>query len=286
MGMGDRQLAEAIQADGIDILIDLSGHSGHNRLAMFAWKPAPIQATWLGYGATTGVEAIDYVLSDRWVLPPEDEGHFSEAPWRMPNCWVCFTPPDLDLAVGPPPAQANGFTTFGSFNNLAKMSDAAVDCWAKVLTAVPESRLLLKSRPLGDEAGRRRTLARFSECGIVPERLIVKGRSPDTADHLATYNLVDIGLDPFPYSGGTTTVEAMWMGVPVLGLKGDRFVSRIGESILNNAGLGDWIADLRRISGSGGISFGKSIRPPGWPKKSAALRELSREFTEGKVQGA
>jgi len=240
-GMSDEAAAEAIRADGIHVLIDLSGHTARNRLPLFALRPAPVQVSWLGYFATTGVPQIDYVLGDPHVMPAGEEAHFTEQVWRLPECYLCFTPPDIALDVGPLPARAAGHVTFGSFNNLAKINDAVVRLWARVLAAVPGSRLLLKTAQLNDAEARAGLRARFAEAGVAPERLLLEGASP-RAELLAAYGRLDIGLDPFPYPGGTTTAEALWMGVPVLTRRGSRFLSHVGETIAHNAGQSDWIA--------------------------------------------
>lgn len=239
--LGDEAVAEAIHADGVHVLIDLSGHTARNRLPMFAWKPAPVQASWLGYFATTGVAEMDYLIADPHVAPPSEEGHFSEMVWRLPETYLCFTPPPVDIAVAPLPARASGTITFGCFNNLAKLNDAVVALWARVLHAVPDARLFLKTKQLASVDSGASMRARFGAHGIAPERLILEGASP-RHELLAAYHRVDIALDPFPYPGGTTSVEAMWMGVPVLTRRGDRFLSRVGESIAHNAGLAEWIA--------------------------------------------
>jgi len=240
-GRDDETCAKRIRADGIDMLVDLSGHTNHNRLPMFAWKPAPVQVSWMGYFATTGVRAIDYILGDEHVLPDEDAAHFTERLWRLPESYVCFTPPAQDIAIGPLPMLQNGAPTFGCFNHLVKLNDAVIALWARVLHAVPGSRLFLKTKQLNDPSMRTMLAKRFAAHGIDAARLILEGESP-RAELLAAYNRVDIALDPFPYPGGTTTIEALWMGVPVLTRRGDRFLSHVGESILHNAGLPQWIA--------------------------------------------
>jgi protein O-GlcNAc transferase len=240
-GIPDERLAQLIYEDGIDILIDLSGHTGDNRLPVFAWKPAPVQVSWLGYFATTGVAAIDYLIADPWTLPENEEASFSEHIWRLPETRLCFTPPLVDLYVSLPPALTNNYITFGCFNNLAKMNDLVVALWAQVLSAVPNSRLFLKARALGEVAVQQSVINRFAEHGIDPQRLILETYVP-RANYLAAYNRVDIALDPFPYTGGTTTVEALWMGVPVLTLAGRQFLARQGVGLLMNAGLPEWVA--------------------------------------------
>lgn len=241
VGLNDRQAAAQIYADGLHILVDLAGHTADNRLPVFAWKPAPLQVAWLGYFASTGVAAIDYIIADWQVLPMSDANHFSETPWRLPDCYLCFTPPSDPVEVGPLPCLAQDGFTFGCFNKLNKMNDAVVALWARVLHAVPDARLLLKSKELIDAAQCQAVSRRFALHGIDPARLILEGHTPRSA-YLADYRRVDLALDPFPYPGGTTTVEALWMGVPVLSRRGDRFLSRAGESLLTAAGLGSWLA--------------------------------------------
>lgn len=241
-GMSDQRLAALIRSDGIDILVDLSGHTAHNRLPMFAWKPAPVQASWLGYMATTGVAAIDYAIGDPWSVPDGAETGFTEKVWRLPETCLCLTPPDVDVAVSPLPAVANGYVTFGSFNNLTKINEHVVAVWARVLLAVPGSRLLLKSKQFDAEVVRQEMAGRFTRHGIGGERLMLEGFGTRRA-HFESFHRVDIALDPFPYPGVTTTAETLWMGVPVLVRTGDRMLSRLGLSLAMNAGLPDWIAD-------------------------------------------
>lgn len=240
--LSDEQLAHRVRDDRIDILIDLSGHTAGNRLSAFAWKPAPVQASWLGYFATTGVAAIDYLIADPWTLPESEECHFTEQILRLPRTRLCFTPPNESIGVGPLPAIANGgCITFGCFNTLAKMNDDVVETWACVLTSVPESRLFLKAKQLSEPTLRQAVVDRFAARGIGADRLILEGAAP-RAQYLAAYQRVDMALDPFPYPGGTTTAESLWMGVPVLTLSGDRFLSRQGHGLLVNAGLAEWVA--------------------------------------------
>ena len=240
-GKNDLQAAQQIHNDGIHILLDLSGYTTHNRLPVFCRKPAPVQATWLGYFATTGVKEIDYLIGDPHITPPEEESHFVEKIWRLPETYLCFTAPDVAVEVSPLPALTNGHITFGCFNNLTKIGDAVIALWAQVMHAVPGSRLFLKTRQLTEEGLSEKTQARFAAHGIGSERLILEGYSP-RAELLAAYQRVDIALDPFPYPGGTTSAEALWMGVPVLTKRGDRFLSHVGETVAYNAGLANWIA--------------------------------------------
>jgi len=239
--LNDAALAQRIHDDAIDILVDLSGHTALNRLPVFAWKPAPVQVSWLGYFATTGVPGMDYFLGDPHVCPDGEENHFSETLRRLPDTYYCFTPPHLNIQPSPLPARANGFITFGCFNRLAKMGDAVVETWSRILAALPDSRLLLKAAEFDDDRQRQAIRERYAACGIALERLLFEGNTPREA-YLAAYHGVDIALDPFPYPGGTTTAEGLWMGVPALTLRGDRFIGHQGETILRNVSLPDWIA--------------------------------------------
>jgi protein O-GlcNAc transferase len=239
--LNDEALVRQIGEDRIDILIDLCGHTGENRLPAFAWKPAPVQATWLGYLGTTGVDAIDYLIADDLTLPPELEPHFTEKIWRLPKSYLCFTPPGEDDTIGPLPALANGYVTFGSFNNLAKVGPDVVSLWARVLHAVPSSRLLLKARHFIERSVQQEMAQRFARHDITASRLMLE---PPVIrpDYLKPFNRVDIALDPFPYPGITTSVECLWMGVPFVTLAGKTFMSRQGLGLLSNAGLADWVA--------------------------------------------
>lgn len=241
VGLNDQDAARLIFSNAVHVLLDLSGHTAHNRLPVFALKPAPVQATWLGFMATTGVSEIDYILGDPLATPSEHAGQYSEKIWRLPDIYGCLTPPSFDVPVGLLPALSTSGVTFGCFNNLAKMNDHVVALWARVLHAVKGSRLFLKSKQLSDPGVCVATLERYVSHGIEPHRLILEGSSP-RAELLATYNRVDIALDPFPYTGGTTNFEALLMGVPFITLQGASLLSRCGSSIANCAGLGDWIA--------------------------------------------
>jgi protein O-GlcNAc transferase len=240
--LSDQAAAALIHADGVHILIDLSGHTAKNRLPIFAWKPAPVQCTWLGLPATTGIAEIDYVLGDPIATPSEDAQHFTEKIWQMPDIYLCLSTPNKALEVNTLPALTQGYITFASFNNLSKMNDAVVALWARILIAVPTSRLLLKAHQLKDSMMVTTTLQRFAAQGIGRERLILVPPTTERSDHLSIYYQVDIGLDPFPYPGVTTSAEALWMGIPILTMQGDRFMSRTATSIVNNAGLPDWVA--------------------------------------------
>lgn len=269
-GLGDAALARQVHDERIDILVDLAGHTNHGRLPLFAWKPAPVQASWLGYFATTGLRAIDWRIGDPWVTPAHEEDQFTERIWRLPGTCFSFSPPPEAPPVAPPPCLANGFVTYGCFNNLAKLNDRVVEAWSRLLLADPSARLFLKAKPLADAAMRSGLEARFARHGIAPQRLLLEGHSA-RGDYLASYGRVDIGLDPFPYSGGMTTAESLWMGVPVVTLRGERYIAHQGESQLHAAGLAEWIAaDLQAYVG---IALAAAAAPDRLAATRATLRE-------------
>jgi predicted O-linked N-acetylglucosamine transferase (SPINDLY family) len=244
-GLSDKGLAETIRADRIDILFDLAGHTALNRLLAFARKPAPVQITWLGYVGTTGLAAMDDLIADRFHVPPRAEVHFREKVLRMPDGYVCFEPPDEAPAVGPLPALERGQVTFGSFNNVAKLNSEVIALWAEIVRGVPGSRLVLVSPAFAGQTARRRVGEAFVAAGGAPEQLELRGRLP-RPELLAAYNAIDVALDPFPYSGGVTTCEALWMGVPVVTCPVETFASRHSLSHLSNVGLTETIATTRQ----------------------------------------
>ncbi len=245
-GLSDRALAERMRSDGIDILVDLAGHTAHNRIQAFAYRPAPVQPTYLGYCNTTGLPAIDYRLTDEWADPPGQDAFHTERLVRLAGGFLCYRPPDAAPEIAPLPALAAGHVTFGSFNILEKTNRQVVALWARVLRALPEARLVLKNRSWNSESldpgSRERYYAWFAEHGVAPERIELIGWLPDKRDHLRLYSRIDIGLDTFPYNGTTTTCEALWMGVPVLALAGDRHAARVGVSLMTRLGLNEFIA--------------------------------------------
>ena len=238
----DQAAADMMEDDSIDILVDLAGHTDGTRLSLFALKPAPVQVTWLGFYGTTGLSRIDYILADRFVAPEGEVSRFTEQAWRLPGCYLCYSPHPFDIPVGPFPAAANGFVTFGSFNKRLKISDDTIAVWAKILRQVEGARLFLKNTSMADADSRARLMAHFATLGIAADRLILEGHS-SVADGLAAYNRVDIALDPFPFGGGTTTADTLWMGVPLVALKGKRWVGRMSHSILAALELEQWVAE-------------------------------------------
>jgi predicted O-linked N-acetylglucosamine transferase (SPINDLY family) len=242
-GLSDDQVAALVREDQIDILVDLAGHTARNRLLVFARRPAPVQATWLGYPNTTGLDAIDYRLTEAVSDPAGSEAWHSEKLWRLPETFSCYRPSAESPLVGPLPAAAAGYITFGCFNHLAKLTPPAIKLWAEVLRDLPGSRLFLKSRGLADLETAARVREEFARHGIEAARLELNGEELSVARHLALYDRVDIALDPFPYNGTTTTCEALWMGVPVVTLAGRTHGARVGASLLTHLGAAHWIAD-------------------------------------------
>jgi predicted O-linked N-acetylglucosamine transferase (SPINDLY family) len=242
LGRSHGDVAELIRAQKIDILFDLAGHTAHNRLPVFAQKPAPLQVSCLGYPNTTGLASIDYRMTDALADPPgAADAFYTEKLLRLPGCAWCFDATDAP-DVAPPPAAQAGYITFGSFNNFAKVNAAVLDLWARVLTAVPNARLLIKAFSLHDAAVRQRVRDTFAQRGVDAERVELLGSTRDHREHLALYGKVDIALDTFPYHGTTTTCEALWMGVPVITQAGQTHASRVGVSLLSAIGHCDWIA--------------------------------------------
>ncbi len=238
--LSDAQLAEQIRSDRIDILFDLAGHTRRNRLLMFARKPAPVQITWAGYASTTGLGAMDYILADRYEIPVDAEPYYQERVLRMPDGYVCYTPPSIAPTVTPLPALTTGNITLGCFNNPAKVTPLTIDLWITILRRLPEARLVLKYQGWNDPAVVRRVGEQFT-AAIGPGRVEFLGQSSHIG-LLAEYQRIDLALDPLPYTGGLTTCEALWMGVPVITCPGETFASRHSLSHLSNVGLTDTIA--------------------------------------------
>lgn len=245
-GKCDQASAELIHNDGIHILIDLSGHTAETRLPVFAWKPAPVQVSWLGYPNTTGLKTIDYRITDAVADPCDDSDEwYTEELYRLPDGFLCYQG-DTSLRFNKElPAISRGFITFGSFNNLSKMTDEVLALWVKILTLVENSRLVLKTRQLSDTVVKKRIADLFEQSGISPERFELHGWASSSVEHMTLYNEVDIALDPFPYNGTTTTMDALWMGVPTITLRGSRHAGRVGASIMTHMRLQEFIADNR-----------------------------------------
>ena len=239
-GLDDDALVRCIENDGIDLLVDCAGHTHGTRLRALARKPAPLMLSWLGYLFDSGLPAIDYRLTDEWVDPPTlDPGERAAQPLRIPGGMLAYRPHRGSPRVSAPPCSRNGFITFGSFNNIQKFNPTVAQTWAAVLLRVPDSRLVLQSKYLVDPGVCGRVRGLFEAFGIGPERLFLRTAS---ADFLSRYGDLDVALDTFPYGGGATTCDALWMGVPVVTLSGDRPCGRLSTSLLNQVGCAQWVA--------------------------------------------
>jgi predicted O-linked N-acetylglucosamine transferase (SPINDLY family) len=242
-GMRDLSFAQEIRRDRIDVLIDAAGHAPHNRLSLFAWKPAPIQVSWPNSVASTGVESITYLLGDAHVTPESEHAQCVEKAWRLPDSYLQFTPPNTAGEVSALPMLRAGHITYGYFDRIEKVTDEVVAAWASILAQTPCARLLMKSAHLETDDVRAATRERFAAHGIGENQVVLEGAAP-SSEPFDAYSRVDIALSPFPHSSRTVAVEALWMGVPMLCMKGDRFAAHICESIVHAAGLGDtWVAD-------------------------------------------
>ncbi len=234
--MSDTELVERIESDEVDILVDLAGHTGDNRLTAMAYKPAPIQVTYCGYPNTTGLTAIDYRLTERSAEDERSQQFYSEELYYLPEGFLCYRPAEFAPTVSELPAKKNGSITFGSFNNPCKINPMTIEVWSRILAAIPNSRLILKFKTGGDAAVKDFYLSLFEKQHISKDRVHIYGWETPR-QHLDLYNQVDIGLDTYPYNGTTTTCEALWMGVPVISLFGRAHASRVGLSLLGRVGF-------------------------------------------------
>lgn len=271
-GQSTEQVVEQVRRDGIDILVDLAGHMGANRLEVMARRPAPVQMTYLGYPGTTGLTEIDYRVTDAAADPPgQTEAWHSEALLRLAGGFLCYQPLGPTPEVNALPALRRGGVTLGSFNALAKLTPEMMGVWAGVLQRAPGARLLLKNHSFQDPATRERVARRFAAMGISAERVALRAPAPDVAAHLAGYHEMDIALDSFPYHGTTTTCEALWMGVPVVTLAGPMHVSRVGASLLRQVGLEDLVTQTPEAYGAMAVGLAEDL------ERLATLRATLRE---------
>jgi len=241
VGLNDQELASRIRDDGIDVLLEISGHTTNNRLACLALKPAPVQAHWLGYPYTTGLEAIDFIIMDSVAVRPGEEVNFAETVIRLPGGRFCYQAPAGAPRVAAPPVMRRQTVTFGSFNNLTKLSDDVLDAWCTLLHRVPTARLVIKATALDDREAAEQLAGALVERGIAADRFELRGTS-SYVKLLGEYADIDIALDPFPFCGGATSCDALWMGVPVVTLPGWQPVSRQTEGFLRAIGRSEWIA--------------------------------------------
>lgn len=245
VGLSDQAAAELIHNQGIHILMDLSGHTAENRLPIFAYRPAPIQVSWLGYFATTGMASMDFFIADKIGVPEQNKAQFVEKVKYVPDTRLCFTAPSSLIDISPLPALANGYITFASFQTMVKAGDEVFALWAEVLKALPTSRLRWQCKSFADATVADDLRSRLAKYGIEPDRLILLGSVSRDA-YFKAHAEVDMILDTFPYPGGTTTCEALWMGVPTLTLAGDTLIARQGASMMTAAGLSEWVAESKK----------------------------------------
>ena len=240
--MSTPQLHQLMRDCRLDVAVDLAGHTSR-RLPVFSRRVAPLQFTYLGYPNTTGIKNMDYRVTDDLADPPGSERMHSEKLLRLPGGMWAYAPSADAPPCAPPPVKKNGFFSFASFNNLAKLSDATISAWSEILRRAPEAKLLLKDKSLKVDSVRDTLLRRFAVHGIEASRLILKSHAPSQREHYSCYNEADLALDPFPYNGTTTTFEALWMGVPVMTLKGDNHAARVGAAIMGRLGLNSFVTD-------------------------------------------
>lgn len=241
-GIDEKKVAAIVREDKIDILVELTGHTANNKLGMMACRPAPIQVTWIGYPNTTGLPTIDYRITDSLADPPETKQKHIEELVRLPECFLCYMPSPEAGPVSPTPALSNGFITFGSFNNLAKITPKVLQVWARILCAVPNSRLVVKCKPFCCDSVRHRFLSTLEHLGLESLRVDLLPLILLNHDHMQAYSLMDISLDTFPYAGTTTTCESLYMGVPCVTMAGSVHAHNVGVSLLTKVGLKHLIA--------------------------------------------
>lgn len=240
-GLSDAELAEKIHKDRIHILIDLSGHTAHNRLPVFAWKPAPIQISWVGFPTSTGLEQMDYMMPNRNMSPPEFDHHYLEKQWYLPSAG-CLKPPSVDIDVNDLPALTNGYITFGSFHSVTKLTDQVLETWSEILKRLPDSKILFKCKELKERQTQEKLLEKMVSLGIDADRVLIEGPC-QLERYFKAYHSIDVGLDPFPYNSGTVGYHSVWMGVPYVALAGDRLLSRVGYSNIQLVGLEQFAAE-------------------------------------------
>jgi predicted O-linked N-acetylglucosamine transferase (SPINDLY family) len=265
----DEKVAQRLAAAGIDVLVDLNAYSARKWLRLFLRRPAPVQLGWFNSFATSGLDCFDGIVGDDAVIPPTEEGFYTERVLRVPGTYLAFEVLYAVPDVVPPPCHRNdGRLTFGALGSAYKLNDLTLDIWARILQSAPDTRLLVRANTLADPSNRDHLHARFASRGVAPERVDLEGGAPHL-DYLRSYDRIDIALDTFPYNGGTTTTEALWQGVPVLTYAGDRWVARTSTSLLRAAGLDDWVA---RDAGDLVTTAGALARDPATPTRLATLR--------------
>lgn len=268
-GMNDARAASLIREDGIHILLDLSGYTADSRVSLFAWRPAPVQASWLGYWDTTGLPTMDAVIADPVSVPAGSEGQFTESVVKLPHTRLCFSAPDSNEQVNPLPALQNGYVTFGCFQKYSKVSDEVLAVWAQVFLALPAAKLYWQCKAFQDDQIQAEALARLQQAGIQTEQCVLMRPTARDA-YFKNYHAVDMILDSFPFNGGTTTCEALWMGVPTLTMPGETMISRQGASMMTSAGLPEWVAEDKKAFVKKAIQFAADL--PALANLRAGLR--------------
>lgn len=279
-GQPDEAVHDTIRGDGVDILVDLAGHTAGNRLRLFARRAAPWQVSWLGYSATTAVPAMDFVLMDASSAPPGYEAFFTERLVRVSGLRFCYSPPEYAPPVAPAPVTRSGNVTFGSFNNLAKLTPEVLATWAAILQGVPGSRLVLKWKALGDAATADRIRSEFARHGVSADRIECRAWSQHP-QMLAEYGDVDIALDPFPFSGGLTSCDALYMGVPVLTMPGELPIARQTAGFLDALGLPEWIIGGRDAYIASAIAFASDHAALETLRRTMRSRMLAARLCDG-----
>lgn len=274
------ELANKIREDGIDVLIDLAGHSGGNRLDTFAFKPAPVQVAYLGYIATTGLPQIDYRITDHTLNPPDTKELLSEKLYHLPRCYKAYLPGNVEPYPIVRPESSPGEIIFGSMHRLQKITDKTVRVWGALLKELPNSKLLLIRRELAYEKNREEMIRLFSEAGVKPENILLKHKFD--WNHLPLYGEMDISLDPMPVTGGATTAESIWMGCPVLTLAGDVMRERISATILKAANMGEWVAETEEEFVAKGVEFAHNPEYLKQQRETARYRFDRSELADGK----
>jgi protein O-GlcNAc transferase len=283
VGLSDSQVADKIRHDAIDILVDLALHTAHNRMLVFARKPAPVQVSMIGMPSTTGLTTMDYRLTDPYLDPPgQNDADYTEQSIRLPHCFWIFPPPDDSPPVTPLPAEHNGFVTFGCLNQFAKVSPPALSLWVKILQALPDARLVIQAEP----GSHRDTVhARFAHGGIAAHRVAFVAKAPHRT-YFERFQNLDLGLDPFPYNGHTSTLDALWMGVPVITLAGRTGVGRGGVSALSNLGLSELIADTPQQYVETAVLLAKDLARLAELRAQLRQRMQASPLTDGKQYAA
>ncbi len=271
-GLSNEEAARLVGELGIDLLVDLNAWSDPSRLGLLALRPAPLQLSWFNAYATTGLDTLDALVGDAVVAPPGEDRFFREPVERLPGCCLAFEVGYDVPEVSPPSAASGAPVTFGSFASQYKVGPAVTEAWARVLSAVPGSRLLLRNRALGSATNREWVRRRFARLGIEPGRLVLEGPAPHR-ELLERYGAVDVALDTFPYGGGTTTTEALWQGVPVATFRGDRWAARTSETLLRHAGLGADVADDEEGFVRTAVRLAAEASSPAGARRRAGARE-------------